>query len=53
MSSILTSAQFFEDSYWDTVEHSNTAYIEKVAQYLENYTPSPNAERIQIEDGEI
>ena len=52
MSSILTSAQFFEDSYWDTVEHSNAAYIEKVAQYLENYTPSPNAEPIRLDDVE-
>ena len=45
-SNILTEDQFFDDKYWDAVEHSNTAYIEKVALYPENYTPSPNAEPI-------
>lgn len=49
----LTEDQFFDDTYWDAVEHSNAAYIERMAQYLDNYTPAPNAERIQIEDGEI
>lgn len=53
MSNILTSDQFFDDSYWDTVEHSNAAYIERMAQYLENYTPAPSTKQIQIEDGEI
>lgn len=52
MSNILTAAQFFEDNYWDAVEHSNAAFIEKMAQYLENYTPSPNAEHISLDDAE-
>lgn len=53
MNNILTEDQFFDDKYWDAAEHSNAAYIERMAQYLENYTPAPSTKQIQIEDGEI